>query len=76
MSEFTFLTSINIVEIMKKTGFIQSNSEGKRLINQGGVYVNNERINSIDFLLNSGDYLLKVGKRKFAKIVICNKNKS
>lgn len=76
MSEFTFLTSINIVEIMKKTGFIQSNSEGKRLINQGGVYVNNERINSIDFLLNSGEYLLKVGKRKFAKIVICNKNKS
>lgn len=73
---FNFATSMNIIEVMKKVGFVQSNSEGRRLVSQGGVYINNERINSIDVLLGEGEYLLKVGKRKFAKIVICDKNKS
>ena len=75
LAVFNFTTSMNIIEAMKRAGFIQSNSEGKRLISQGGVYINNERINSIEIMLEDGEYLLKVGKRKFAKLVICDKNK-
>jgi tyrosyl-tRNA synthetase len=68
-----FKSPMNIVEIIKKVGFAQSNSEAKRLINQGGVYINNERISDVDILLKNGEYLLKVGKRKFVKIILINK---
>ena len=72
---YNFENSVNIIDAMKKIGFAQSNSESKRLIIQGGVYVNNERVASIDYFFEKGEYLLKVGKRKFAKLVVNNKNK-
>jgi tyrosyl-tRNA synthetase len=72
---YNFESSVNIIDAMKKIGFAQSNSESKRFITQGGVYVNNERITNIAYCFEKGEYLLKVGKRKFAKLVVNNKNK-
>lgn len=72
---YNFESSVNIIDAMKKIGFAQSNSESKRFITQGGVYVNNERITNIAYCFDKGEYLLKVGKRKFAKLVVNNKNK-
>lgn len=72
---YCFKDAINIIDAMRKINFIQSNSEAKRLISQGGVYINQERINNIDYILEKGEFLLKVGKRKFAKLIIKNKEK-
>jgi len=72
---YHFENPVNIIDAMRKINFVQSNSEGKRLISQGGVYINQERINNIDCILEKGEYLLKVGKRKFAKLTVEGKNK-
>ncbi|WP_190616179.1 tyrosine--tRNA ligase [Tepiditoga spiralis] len=69
--ELETLKEINIVELVFKTKF-GSKSEIKRLIKQGGIKLNNEKITDFTttLTLSDGD-ILKVGKRKFFKIKIC-----
>ena len=56
-------------EIMKDAGLTKSTSEAIRLIRQGAVSVNGKKWGSPDNTLAEGEYLLKVGKRKFLKII-------
>jgi len=60
-----------IVKLITLCGFASTNSEARRLVIQGGVTINNESIN--DPALNieiKSDMILKVGKRRFARIVL------
>jgi tyrosyl-tRNA synthetase len=54
---------------MKSSGLAKSTSEAQRLIRQGAVSVNGEKWDSPDRNLPEGEYLLKVGKRRFLKII-------
>lgn len=58
-----------LLDIISALSFSPSNGETKRLMKQGGVSVDDEKIEDIGFTLtlNSGEErVLKVGKRKFA----------
>ncbi len=57
----------NIVDILVNSKLASSNSEAKRLIEQGGVALNNEKVSNINFQISEG--ILRVGKRKFIKIL-------
>ena len=46
-----------------------STSEARRLIKQGGIKINGEKISEEKILINDGD-IIQVGKRKFAKLVL------
>jgi tyrosyl-tRNA synthetase len=54
--------------IVNEVKFASSKSEAKRLIEQGGVSINEEKICDLNAKIKEG--ILKVGKTKFAKIVI------
>ena len=58
-----------IMKLLQKTGVPKSNSEARRLIEQGSVYLDGERINEVnlDVPLREGSFL-KVGKKAFFKI--------
>ncbi len=56
--------------LMKTSGLVKSSGEGIRLIKQGAVSINGEKCNDQDRKLTKGEYLLKVGKRKFLKIIV------
>jgi len=56
--------------ILKEHGLTKSTSEAIRLINQGGVRLNNEQIKNHDIKLKAGEYIVKVGKRRFIKFKI------
>ncbi|MGC6434179.1 MAG: tyrosine--tRNA ligase [Crocinitomicaceae bacterium] len=64
--------SKTVLEIMMLKNLISSNSEGRRLIEQGGVSIfEGEKINSHEHTFKTGfSGVLKVGKRKFLKIVV------
>ena len=47
-----------------------SRSEARRLVTQGGVTVNGERASDPQAPLGPGEYLVKVGKRHFARLRI------
>lgn len=60
-----------IVKLLKESGLAASNSEARRLIEQGGVKLNGEVVkdHSLEFVPKDGD-ILKVGKRKFLKLLV------
>jgi tyrosyl-tRNA synthetase len=60
-------------ELFAEIDLCDSRSAARRLINQGGAYVNEDRINDIDFRISSthlkdGGILLKAGKKKVHRI--------
>lgn len=58
-----------LMDIIAEAGLTASNGETKRLIQQGGVSVNDEKIDDKSFELTfetGSEYHLKVGKRNFA----------
>ncbi|MGD9577330.1 MAG: tyrosine--tRNA ligase [Syntrophorhabdus sp.] len=58
-------------KLLANFGMVSSTSEGKRMIQQGGVHINGVKVNSEEILLEGIDELIiKVGKRKFKKIVL------
>lgn len=60
---------IFITKLMVENGLCQSGGEAKRLIAQGGVYLNGIRVDShINPLKVKDGDILKVGKRKFLKL--------
>ena len=59
----------NIVEILFLTKLVESKKEAKRVIEQGGVSVDGNKISSINDTIDfSEQKLIKVGKRKFIKV--------
>ncbi len=60
-----------IVKLVADCGGASSNSEARRLIRQGGVRLNDQRIQdeTANVEVNGGD-VLQVGRRHFAKIVV------
>jgi tyrosyl-tRNA synthetase len=58
-----------LLDIIRELDFAPSNGEARRTAKQGGVYLNNERTESLDLVPEKGEHVLKVGKRKFARII-------
>ena len=66
---------IDILEALKITRLVPSSSEGRRLIEQGGITVNDEKITNKDFklnpsMLNDGVIMIKKGKKTFHQIKV------
>ena len=60
-----------LVLVLKQAGLTKSTSEAIRMINQGGVKIGGEKISDKDTQLDKGaEYVIQVGKRKFAKVTI------
>jgi tyrosyl-tRNA synthetase len=62
-------------KIFHMTGLVKSSSEARRLIQQGGAYLNGQRIESADTLITDRDVhnmeiVLRSGKKRFHKIKI------
>lgn len=60
-----------IVSVLVSTGLVSSNSEARRLIEQGGLMIDGEKVidDGLELAANR-KYLIKAGKRKFLKIFI------
>jgi len=57
-----------VPKIMKLAGLTSSTGEAMRLIRQGGVTVDDQKVDDPDAKLPAGNYLFKVGKRKFLRV--------
>ena len=61
---------ISYIDLLLKTNLASSRSEAKRLIEQGGVEVDNEKVtNPNEETTIKDEVLIKVGKRKFVKVI-------
>ena len=61
--------NMKLVKIMALAGVAKSNSEARRLVQQGAVEVDQQPMKDVEALLPvSGSYILRVGKKRFVKI--------
>ena len=65
---------INVMDLVVKTNFIPSKSEARRLIQQGGLCLNDVKVADFNYIvtendLSNGYILAKKGKKNFLKIL-------
>ncbi len=62
---------IAVVDLLVETKLAPSRSEAKRLISQGGVSIDGDKISDLSAIIKLKDKnIIKVGKRNFLKIII------
>lgn len=66
---------VQIIKIMLKAGLIKSNGEGRRLIQQGGVSVDDHKVTDPLAIVSAADFqkghiILKKGKKVFYKVTV------
>jgi tyrosyl-tRNA synthetase len=71
IDEFEIETSpIWIAKLLVEVNLEKSTSQARRNIKAGAVRIDGEKISDEQLQINSGNYILQVGKRKFAKVKI------
>ncbi|MFZ2800792.1 MAG: tyrosine--tRNA ligase [Syntrophorhabdus sp.] len=62
-------------KLLSTIGMVTSTSEGKRMVQQGGVHINGVKVISEEITLDAVNELtIKVGKRKFKKVIFENES--
>jgi len=57
--------------VLKEAGLVQSTSEARRMIQQGAVEIDRQRVTSTEQTLAPGsEYLIQVGKRRFKRVIL------
>ena len=70
MDEYTFPKGLKIANLLKDSNLVNSTSEAFRMIKQGAVKMDGEKINDKDLIPKEGTSVYQVGKRKFARVTI------
>ena len=70
INEFSADGEIWIAKALMDCNIEPSTSQARRDIKQGGVRINQEKVSDDKLQLAAGEYLLQVGKRKFAKLKV------
>jgi len=70
MDEFTFSKGIKVANLLKDTNLVSSTSEAFRMIKQGAVKIDGEKLTDKDIAPDEGTLVFQVGKRKFARVTI------
>jgi tyrosyl-tRNA synthetase len=71
-----FIEGIPAFKLFETTGLCSSSSEARRLVEQGGAYLNDRKIDKFDLLItindvnSKGEVSLRAGKKKFHRIKI------
>jgi len=68
MSEYSLDDNMNIIDVLHNSELVGSKSEARRLLNQGAIRIDGERVSDMELILSKGnEYIIKVGKRRFLK---------
>lgn len=75
LSPAEFENGMDVITLLRTTGLIDSSSEGRRLIEQGGLTIEEQKITDIKHLVhlddfNGGKVLIKKGKKSFHQVIL------
>ncbi len=70
MPEFTFEGPLWIAKLLNDTGLEPSTSQARRDIKQGAVRIDQQKVQDEQLQLQNGEYIVQVGKRKFARVKV------
>ena len=70
MPKFSLKSETLLVNVIFESGLLKSKSEGRRMIKQGAVKLNDLYISDIQATIKPGEeQILKIGKRRFLRII-------
>ena len=61
-------TSAGLLDVMREVLGVRSNAEARRLVAQGAVELDGQRVEDPSLRLAAGAYLLRAGRRRFARV--------
>ena len=70
MDEFSFSKGIKVANLLKDSNLVSSTSEAFRMIKQGAIKIDGEKLTDKDLAPDEGTLVFQVGKRKFARVTI------
>ncbi|MFA6628464.1 MAG: tyrosine--tRNA ligase [Sulfuricurvum sp.] len=70
IDEFTLQGSVWIAKALVDCGLSPSTSQARREIKQGSVKIDQNKLSDEQYQLEEGEYILQVGKRKFARLKV------
>ncbi len=75
MDPAAFENGIGILDLLKDVGLTKSNGEGRRLVEQGGISIDDVKVESIDKQINLADFkdgkiMIKKGKKVYHQVRI------
>lgn len=75
MSADTLAAGLAVADLFHQTGLTKSRSEARRLIQQGGAYVNDQQVSDVDQVLTlddleDGKLLLRAGKKRYHRVTV------
>lgn len=70
MDEYSFEGPIWIAKVLVDTALSSSTSQARRDIKQGSVKIDQNKLSDEQLQLQSGEYVLQVGKRKFVRVKV------
>ena len=71
--ELSLKGDVGIIDFLSSLSIIESKSAARRLIEQGGIFIDNEKktdLNEVLNLDNKKEFVVKKGKKTFVKVVI------
>ena len=75
IKEESLKAGINVIDLFSGTSLCASKSEARRLVTQGGAYINGAKIDSIDTVVDlsyasKGEILLRAGKKRYFRVIM------
>lgn len=70
MPEFSFTGEMPLANLLKEAGLVSSTSEALRMVKQGGVKIDGEKVEDSKLVITASTAIYQVGKRKFARVTI------
>ena len=66
---------VNVIDLFMMVNLVSSKSEARRLIQQGGCYINDKRVETIELRIDlsfsdGNGIILRAGKKRYHRIVI------
>ena len=69
MDEIILSKNCSIIDIIVDNGMTKSKGEARRMMKQGAVRIDNEKVTDIDLVISKGnEMVIKVGKRRFLRV--------
>ncbi len=69
MDEIILSKNCSIIDIITDSGMTKSKGEARRMMKQGAVRIDNEKVTDIDLVISKGnEMVIKVGKRRFLRV--------
>jgi len=73
-----FVGGMDVITLLSKVGLIPSRGEGRRLIQQGGITINDDRITDIGTLITPDSFenntlMIRKGKKTYHQVVLNDK---